>query len=280
VAQVRAFPAGRPFYLQATFSGPHAPYDPPTSFLAVTPYEEVDDFITPADQPLTVAEKRALWKNRQHYRAMIACIDHWVGKLLDVLEDRGMIDNTLVIFTSDHGEMLGDHRLYNKQMPYKESARIPLIIRWPGVNRARRHDGMVELTDVSATLLDAAGLDPQQALDTPGLSFHGRIPGRSLRGIVTGENSQSVRDCAFSTGEGMWSMVETTRWKLVRWVRDTVAGTPREELFDLENDPGELLDRSADPACREVVLDLRERLLRVLETTPPCQMTHRWSDPA
>jgi hypothetical protein len=63
-------------------------------------------------------------------------------------------------------------------------------------------------------------------------------------------------------------------------VRDTVAGTPREELFDLENDPGELLDRSADPACREVVLDLRERLLRVLETTPPCQMTHRWSDPA
>jgi arylsulfatase A-like enzyme len=132
---------------------------------------------------------------------------------------------------------------------------------------------MVELTDLSATFLDAAGLEPREALNTPGLSFHGRVPGRSLRRIVTGETSEPVRDIAFSVGRGMWSMVESIRWKLVRFTPDEVAGLPREELYDLDNDPGELCNRAGDPECREVLLDLRERMLRIYESTPPCQMS-------
>lgn len=97
---------------------------------------------------------------------------------------------------------------------------------------------------------------------------------------VTGEDPRPVRHSAFSGSSGMWNMVETPRWKLVRHTVDAVAAAPREELFDLEADPAELVNRVDDPACREALLDLRERLLRVLETTPPCQMTHRWSGPA
>ena len=271
VAHLRGFATDRPFYLQTTFSGPHAPYNATPSCLDATPYEEVDDFIAPPDQPLTDAEKKALWRNRHHYKAMILGLDRWVGKLIDILEERGIFDDTLIVFTSDHGEMLGDHRLYNKQKPYKESSRIPLIVKWPGHDEARRHDGMVELTDVSATILDAAGLEPRAGLDTPGLAFHGRIPGRSVRPIVTGQSDAPVRDCAFSVGDGCWSMVETPRWKLVRWVEDAIAAEPREELFDLEGDPAEVHNRVDDPDCREVLLDLREKLLRIYESSPVCQ---------
>lgn len=269
---LRGQSADTPFYLQVTFSDPHAPYNAPASWLEKVPYEERDDFIQSPDQPLSEADKKALWRNRHHYRASIACIDDWVGKMVAVLEERGMLENTLIAFTSDHGEMLGDHNLYNKQVPYSESSRIPLIVKWPGHSAGVRHDGMVELTDLTATILDAAGLDPRESLDSPGLSFHGRIPGRSLRDIVTGADSTPVRDTAFSVGRGMWSMVETTRWKLVRSVADTVGGVPQEALYDLEADPDELVNLADDAACHDVLIDMRERMLRIYESTPPCQM--------
>jgi arylsulfatase A-like enzyme len=276
---LRRMPTDAPFYLQVTFGGPHAPYDPPASHLAATPYLEEDDFIEPDGHPLSPADKKALGANRQRYRAMIACLDAWIGRMLDVLEVRGLTADTLVAFTSDHGEMLGDHGLYNKQMPYKESTRIPMIVAWPGRPTARRHDGMVELTDLTATLLDAAGIEQAGALNSSILSFHGRLPGRSLRGVVTGASEAPVRDFAFSVGDGVWIMVESSRWKLVRWTRDAVAAAPREELFDLVADPAELVNRAGDPACRTILMEHRERMLRVLESTPPAQMMALGADP-
>ncbi len=264
----------KPFYLQTTFSGPHPPFNAPRSWVDKLPYEEIDDFIVPDGETLSEEQKKSLWNNRHLYKGMMACIDDWVGKMIDVLEEKALFENTLIALTSDHGEMMGDHLMYNKQVPYKESSRIPLIIKWPGINKGIIHNGMTELTDLSSTLLDAAGLDQKESLNTPGLSFHGRLPGKSLKDIVTGTCDIPVRKYSFSVGQGAWSMIESEQWKYVRRVKDEIAGETVEELYDLRTDPSELINRINDPACTDIMAEHKEALLRIYESSPCLQSIH------
>jgi hypothetical protein len=118
--------------------------------------------------------------------------------------------------------------------------RQTLAFRLPGGGSTIRHEGLVELTDITATLLDAAGLDPRAALcEQKSAPFHDRIPGRSLLPIILGDSSDSVRDDVFSEYGGVWSLIETGRWKYVRYQEGPAAG--REVLYDLKNDPRECL---------------------------------------
>ena len=169
---------------------------------------------------------------RQYY-AMVSLIDQKVGELLAGLEDRGQLDNTLVIYASDHGEMLGDHGLMSKLSFYRSSVRVPLIIRPPEGMDPIVHDGPVQAFDIAATVLDAA--DTQ--LDN--------TPARSLLPLLGGETSH--RDWAAS----MIRMVPSA----LTWVGVT-DGTWRAtfdndsgelvELFDLESDPDESINRWQD----------------------------------
>ena len=127
------------------------------------PYDQMSDF----DHRLV----------RAAYWAMCDLIDVQVGRLLAKLEETGQLENTLVIFMSDHGEMLGDHGIYLKgPYFYEEAIHVPLIVSWPGHIQPRRVSGMVELVDIAPTLLDAAQLAPY-----PGMQ------GRSLWPLLTGE---------------------------------------------------------------------------------------------
>lgn len=264
-----ARPADRPFFLFASFCGPHKPYDPPRSWLEQFPLEEVDDFL-PGAAPLTPEARQRVWRLRRAYKAMIALIDWQVGRLLHKLEADGLLERTVLLFTSDHGEMLGDHGRMSKQQPWRQSVTVPTAIRHPAHPGRRLCTAPVELTDLTATMLDVAGLDPATALSKPWPAYHNRVPCRSLMPVVRGE-SDGVREVAFSECRNQWELLQSRDWKYVR----ELPGSPRgagERLFSLSADPGEQHDRSADPVCRDLLAGFRERRQALMDATPSAQL--------
>ena len=149
----------RPWFLQVNFCGPHDPYDPPPEFARESRDAAVPDPI-PADfagKPARIAKRfvtdhlESVRFTRRQYSALVAHLDFQIGRLLAALAKRGMAENTVILFTSDHGDMLGDHGLYIKHVPYEASARIPLLLSGPGIPRGRRSDALVELMDLNPT---------------------------------------------------------------------------------------------------------------------------------
>lgn len=265
-------PKDRPFYLFASFCGPHKPYDPPASWLAKFPLEQEDNFL-PGEHPLDETTKARLYKLRRAYKAMIACIDHQISRIVECLRGQGLLENTVILMTSDHGEMLGDRGRLSKQMPWRQSVQVPMMIRDPRVREAKRCDAPVEITDLTATILDLAGLDAGVALSRPWPAFNDRVPCRSLMPIVRGERD-SVRDWAFSECSGNWQMLESRRLKFIRWI-DHRTGVTRESLYDTQADPGEQNDLSHSPAASQSLMDARAELDSLLFRTPPAQT--RWA---
>jgi arylsulfatase A-like enzyme len=171
---------------------------------------------------------------RQYY-AMVSLIDQKVGDLLTLLEQRGDLDNTLIIYASDHGEMLGDHGLMAKMCFYKSAVRIPLIVRPPEGSAPRVHGGPVQAIDIAATVLDAGAAKP---LDNS--------PARSLLPTMTGK-SDGFRDIANSMirlrpEAPTWIAASDGRYRLTY---DRATGEAV-EFFDLETDPDENVNGAAD----------------------------------
>jgi arylsulfatase A-like enzyme len=153
---------------------------------------------------------------------------------------------------------------------------VPTAIRHPGYPERGVNPSVIEITDLTATILDVAGIDAQEALSKRWPAFHDRVPCRSLMPIVRGE-AESVRDFAFSECNGAWQMIQDGRWKYVR--EPLRRGSPDEpvgeKLFDLQADPDELIDRAGDPACADVMAECRRRREWVMDGTPPAQT--RWA---
>lgn len=140
---------------------------------------------------------------RRNYAAMIENIDMWLGRLLDAVARRGELDNTLVVFTSDHGEMLGDHDLWMKRLPNQASVGVPLVIAGPGVRRGVSTGALASLIDLAATFVDYAGMTVPSGMD-----------GRSLRPVLEG-SSESHREFLLS-GLDPWRCITDGRLKLIR----------------------------------------------------------------
>jgi arylsulfatase len=200
------------------------------------------------------------------YYAMVSFVDDEVGRILATLEDLGLRRDTLVVFTSDHGEMLGDHQLMLKgPMMYEGAVRVPLILSRPGMLPAgERRGGFVSLVDLCATAMDAARLP-----DLPGSQ------GASLLPVARGE--APARDyalCEYRDSGHPYdppvhvTMLRRGRHKLVVHHGEPATGRPRTgELFDLAADPLELTNRWADPAFGEVRGELEAFLLDALVAT-------------
>ena len=249
----------QPFLLWASFCGPHPPYDPPAEYLA---QEELDDGIEPippVDGELSSDDKRHLAELRRRYRAMIRLIDDQVGQLLDTLEASGQ-DDTLVIFTADHGEMLGDHGKLNKNLFYRSSVSIPMAIRGPGITPGNRYDRPVELTDVTGTILDAAGLNPLKALSPVS-------PARSLLPAARDPGNTTVRTHAYSTLAPGWHMIKNASHKYVSGPSGA-HGEPWQWLVCNRNDPDEQKDQSDNDAFNHLAMPLRDMLLQTLQRHP------------
>ncbi len=186
---------------------------------------------------------------RELYYGAISHIDFNLGRILDSLEATGQMDNTLIIFTSDHGEMLGDYGTYQKWLPYDSCSKIPLILHFPPrITAGETVDEFADLNDILPTLLDAAGLE------YPGKHS---LPGESLisDNLVKDRNHQYVE---YSEGNRRWISLRDRHYKYNYYF-----GGPREELFDLESDPGEcrnLMEATLSQNAEIAYIHLKEEL--------------------
>ena len=186
------------------------------------------------------------------YYAMIELIDDQVGRVLDALGESGQADDTLVIFTSDHGEMLGDHGLIQKGCRFYEGlVRVPLILSWPGtIGAGRESDALVELTDLAPTLLEAAGEPVPEWMQ-----------GRSLLPMSTGAAVplDRHRDAVWCEYFDALDAPDATRATMYRRGRHKLVvyhGHGLGELYDLERDPGEFDNLWDDPRHAALKADL------------------------
>lgn len=263
-----------PWLMSVNIFDPHAPFNPPKEYLdhydpATLPgpyFRDSDlaaqaklagvDFQNPARHP---DEFNARWIQAAYY-AMIELIDDNVGRMLDALEETGQLENTVVIFMSDHGETLGDHGLLLKGNRFYEGlVRVPLIFSWPGhFAEGLVSDALVELTDIAPTLLELAGLPPIE-----------EAAGRSLLPILTGQaDPHHHRDwvrCEYyralnpdgpGRDEGEFNVHFGTMYRTRRHKLCVYHGHSHGELFDLENDPWEFDNLWDDPAHAQLRFDL------------------------
>jgi arylsulfatase A-like enzyme len=210
---IDSVPAGKPWFLQVNFTGPHPPMDITRHMDEICRHRDFPqpNGCTKFTPPVHVAI-------RQNYSAMIENIDQWLGAFTDALKRRGELDNTLIVFSSDHGEMLGDHDLWGKTKPHQPSVGVPLIAAGPGVGRGRKSDALVSSIDIGATFLDYAGVEKASGMES-----------RSFRAVLEGR-TKSHREHVLS-GLGDWRMVSDSRYKYIRGYEDEPM------LFDLEDDP-------------------------------------------
>jgi arylsulfatase A-like enzyme len=187
---------------------------------------------------------------------MITMIDDAIGRVLATLQARGLAEDTIVIFTTDHGDFLGDHRLMLKgPAPFEAITHVPFIWAEPGHSPARAADTLAGTLDIAATVLDRARIQPYNGIQ--GESLIPAIGGGTLanpRDAVVIEDDQQRASLGFETAPRLRTLV-TKRWRL------TIAhNDPWGELYDLENDPHEMDNLFDDPAHRGVRGELMEQL--------------------
>lgn len=274
---LRSAPAGRPFLLCMSFKAAHVQDGDPHPF---QPDPAYDDLYRTVEVPVPVtatpaafgrlppflrtSEGRVRWNGRfanpqmhqdsvKKYFRLVTGIDHVVGRLMATLRERGVADNTVIVFTSDNGFFLGERGLAGKWFMYEESIRLPLLIHDPRVPEAMRGQRVEPMTlsiDVAPTILELAGVDVPV-----------RMQGRSLVPFVRGQSPAwrtewfyehlfTHRRIARSEG------VRTERYKYVRYLDEE---PPYEQLFDLRRDPGEQVNLAAEADHADVLGRLRER---------------------
>jgi arylsulfatase A-like enzyme len=228
---LRKFPSDCPWHLVVNFTGPHDPMD-------VTPSmrERWEGVGFPLPHDNNHPDHEALLRNRQNYAAMIENIDRQSGRFIDLVRERGEIDNTIIVYSSDHGEMLGDHNRWGKSVWYHPSVGVPLIIAGPGVREGVVSEALVSVQDLAATFTDYAGATPMPAMDA-----------LSLRPLLNGK-TDSHRPYVIA-GLDDWRMVFDGRYKLVTRTDEPLV------LLDVEADPTEDINCAAEHP--NVVAELR-----------------------
>ena len=261
--------AGRPFALCVGLIAPHFPFVVPEPYFSRYYPEHADlptlppghlDSLPPAAARLRRAfgfwghSDDQIRRARAAYYGLISYLDDKIARLLETLDQTGLTNETLVIHTSDHGEMLGEHGLWRKMCFYEQGARVPLQIRWPGrASAGTRVARCVSLVDLSATIVDAAGADEPAA----------RLDGHSLARLLQGDEAGWI-DEAFCehTAHGTdrpRAMLRRGQWKICLSGRD--AADLETELYDLAEDPGEFDNLAGRPAVRERQRELTRALL-------------------
>ncbi|RMF39083.1 MAG: DUF4976 domain-containing protein [Planctomycetota bacterium] len=260
----------RPFFIACGFQKPHVPFLAPGKYFDLYPADQIRYAPDPPDLWDTLprsalsprykafgfelgVENDALRREyMQAYHACVSFIDAQLAIVLDALKRSGHWNDTVIIFTSDHGYHLGDHFLWGKVTLFDIGTRVPLIIRVPGVTRAgSQTQAMVELVDIFPTVVDLAGLDRPSGLQ-----------GTSLRPLMLEPETASIREYAYTVvrrGQSLGRAVRNQHWRYAQW-------PDGEELYDLQRDPSERRNLAAAPRwngtkehLRQVLADLQQR---------------------
>lgn len=244
----------KPFCFMVSIPDPHGPdtvrapydtmyddqeYEKPTSY-------DVDDRAIPN---WGVPAQKAGFGQSKYY-GMVRCIDDNVGRLIKTLTQNGILEKTMIVFTSDHGDLRGEHHRQNKGVPWEGSARIPFLIYYPQIVKPGTViDQALSSVDFAPTLMSMFQIKTD-------VNFHGR-DFASLFSDNSGESSKSWTDIAFTRGTGDksgWLMAVTDRYKLV------ISSSDKPWLFDLERDPDEMINMIDNSAYREIARDLAAKL--------------------
>lgn len=248
----------KPFFMHVNFTAPHDPllmppgyqdkYKPEPIPLAPNfkpehPFDHGnargrDELLLPFPRtPKDVREDLAV------YYSVISHMDEQVGRILAALKASGQADNTIVIFTSDHGLAIGSHGLRGKQNMYEHTVGTPLIFRGPNIPKRRRSAAQCYLRDLYPTVCELVGVEIPKTVE-----------GLSLAPILRGK-AKSVRDCVFGHYGDSQRMIRTDRWKLIHY---PLVG--KYQLFDLSADPNELENLAGDPQHAQLLDRLRAKL--------------------
>ncbi len=261
----------KPWFLTLNPYDPHPPFIPPQAYAEkFDPQAMPGPYFRDSDLDLQQRLKQIDFQTQgRHpeefdgrlqqslYYAMIAQIDDQFARLLDYLDQTGQRENTVIIFTSDHGEMLGDHGLLYKGCRFYEGlVRVPLIFSWPGqITQGQQSDALVELLDLSATLLELGGVPVPEYHQGQSLMpiLRGEAPADHHRSFVRCEYYDAL-DTSFVNGDSSYAtMYRNRRYKLVVYHGHNLG-----ELYDLNNDPWEHENLWDDPAF----LALKSNLLQ------------------
>ena len=276
-AKLRANASGdmpQPFFLFTSFHHPHERFWPPEEFWAMYEDEEIEVPTFPDNLEETYSaldrwlndyhgvhraemlkDPESMRRVRRAYYALVTYVDQKVGELLDALETNGFLEDTLVVFSSDHGDMLCEKGMVQKRTFYEWSARVPLILRFPDQWKAGTVvDAPVSLIDLLPTFLDLAGVPAENRLP---------YDGRSLIGLLDGSDSENWEAFSENASDSMVEapcvMLRQGKFKYVY-----IHGY-EDQLFDLIEDPGEWHNLVSDPDHAEIGQSMKSRILEVVD---------------
>ncbi len=262
-----------PFFLMVNYPDPHTP------FTVRTPYSEMYD---PADMPIPATFRQEglpswaidpeegcgsahrgddpegeLRKSKAMYCGMVKCIDDNIGRMLDCLREKGVLDSTIVVFTTDHGEYMGEHGIYGKNLLFETVYRIPMLIHWPdGIRPGTVVDRIVDSIDFQQTILGLMGIEPS-----------GREQGADASPLIRGEDADWTDEAYVHHSHFWFSGIFTPEYEL------GLHNSGEHILFDRRNDPDQTTNLIDSPEHEEVVKDLTARVVghnRELES-PACE---------
>lgn len=264
----------RPFFLALGFFRPHTPYISPQAYfnlydrsqMPVVENLKEDQADLPPDalgshKPEHEKLTRDLTQQAvQAYYASVSFMDAQLGVVLDHLEQSGLADNTIVVFTSDHGYHLGEHGLWQKRSLFEESAGVPLIIAGPGAKAGSVVESPVGLIDLYPTLAELCGVKTPENLQ-----------GQSMKGLLQDPNADARGWCITQVGRGRGEgesfgyTIRTLDWRYTEWDE----GRRGRELYDSRNDPKELTNLADVPAQADQIAQLSKQLRAAVKETYP-----------
>lgn len=249
----------QPFFMYVAFNAPHDPRQAPQPYLEMYPVDEVplppsylpvhpfdqgerntlrDEILAPFPRTET-----AVRTHRREYYAIITHMDDQIGRILDRLDALGLTDNTLIVFTADHGLAVGRHGLMGKQNQYDHSIRAPLILAGPGIEAGGRSEALTYLQSVYPTTCELAGVPVP-----PTVEFESLVP------VLQGETDTSYT-AVFGAYKDFQRMVRTDTWKLIVYPE-----ARQLQLFNLKDDPHELTNLAARPGYEATIQALYQQL--------------------
>nr|WP_317283376.1 arylsulfatase [uncultured Sellimonas sp.] len=264
---------GKPFFLMASYLRPHPPFDAPQYYFDLykdknlrPPFVgdwETDEYLKRDgrifDSKTGPLDPELVRQAQIGYYACITHLDHQIGRLIMALVEQEVYDDSVIIFTSDHGEELCDHHMFRKSRPYEGSCRIPLLIAagknvLPDLKSSGVCHAVVELRDIMPTLLEIAGADIPDTVDGVSLLPLTKNPESSVRPWLHGEHS-------YGEFSNHWIVSETDKFIWHSY-------TGQEQYFNLKEDPHELHDLIQEPSCQNRISVLRNHLISILKDRP------------
>lgn len=259
---LRAQDKTKPFFLAVGFVRPHVPFVAPRDYYKPYPWQETKlppkvegdwDDIPKAGINYKTSKNLELNEEKEKkgiaaYYASVSYMDAQLGKVMKTLKDEGLEDNTIVVFTSDHGFHLCEHDFWMKVSLMEESVRVPLIIKVPGMKPVVS-DSFAELVDLYPTVAELCGMKVPE-----------HIQGHSLSKVMK-DPKVKVRDAAFSTNNGSF-LLRTDKWALIEHGRKGAKGI---QLYDMEKDPGQFTNLANDAKHKSVLKQLQKELAEKLK---------------